>query len=132
MRSIFLSYRKSDELFVSRLIKNLQYLNFQVYQDCIITLPEKTLLENMLSLQKRIDFVIIILSKLSSRGTITDSYWNEVILDTIIHGRTWLIPVLIQKCDLPMYIFPSYVEDFSIPSAYSSAFKKLTSRMKVI
>ncbi len=129
MRSIFLSYVVNDKLFVSRLVKDLESLNCQVWQDCFDSFPNSTLLERLLSIQKRIDFIIVILSKSSIEGTIADSYWNDVKIDEALHGRNWLIPVLIHDSELPMYIFPDRVEDFRVQSTYRSAFQKLTTRI---
>lgn len=132
MPSIFLSYAVSDEPFVSRLLEDLKTLDVQTWQDCINTIPKKPLHERLLSAQNRIDFIVLIFSSASSCRTEALSDWNDAIIDQTLHGRNWIIPILVEDCDLPEYILPDSVEDFRNPSTYSSAFEKLLTRMGLL
>jgi hypothetical protein len=129
MSLIFLSYAVNDDLFVSRLAGDLKALGYEIWEDCISMPPEQTLLERLHSVKRRIDSIILIFSSSSKSGTAAASDWNDVIIDEAIHGRNWLIPIWLQNSELPRHIFPTSVEDFREPSAYSSAFQKLVSRI---
>lgn len=130
MASIFLSYAVSDELFVSRLANELKCLGHQILHDCITCFPEKTFLAQLLSAQKQIDFIMLVFSASSGRGTmISDFYWNGCIIDEAIHGRNWLIPIWLEDSNLPRGIFPNKIKDFRDSSFYSLAFENLVTSL---
>jgi TIR domain len=129
MPSFFLSYAHSNELFVSRLAADFESIGCIVWKDCISTSPDLTFLERILSLKKRINFIILIFSESSASGTIAASDWNDAIIDEAIHNRNWIVPILVQDCNLPKYIFPESLEDFRSTLSYSSSFQKLLTRV---
>ena len=129
MSSIFLSYAISDESFVFRLVNDLKVLGFTIYQDQIGTSTGQPFLERLISGMKPLDFILLICSQSSEQGTIAASDWKDAIIDEAIHGRNWLVPVLIEDSILPEYIFSDSIEDFRNPSEYSFSFQKLINRI---
>jgi hypothetical protein len=130
MPLIFLSYAVSDEEFVSHLVNDLKALGYKICLDCIDTVPDKPLLDRLLSVQKRVNFIVLVFSISSNPGTVAASEWNDVIIDNTLHGRNWLIPVWVENSTLHRHIFSDNVEDFRNSYAYSSAFQKLVTRIR--
>jgi hypothetical protein len=111
MSVIFLSYDSADSQFASQLADSLRTFNYRVFEDCIqeTSFP---LLERLIECGEKIKCLLLIVSVKTSRETVIANDWKDAITDNIIHGRNWIIPVLIQDCELPDRLNISEVEDF--------------------
>lgn len=130
MKSIFLSYADADESFASRLAGDLEEVGFLIYKDIVSVLPDMSLLDRLLAESRTLNFILLVISKSSEKKTTAAYDWRDAIFDEVIHSRNWLVPILLEDCVLPEYVFVNNIEDFRDISAYYSSFQRLLTVLK--
>lgn len=124
MASVFLSHSSKDKEFVEWLANQLKELGHSVWfdkweigvGDCIVTEIEKGIGD--------CDFVVIVLSPNAVSSTWVDREWKAKYWDEIQKNKTLVLPILMEKCDIPILLKTRHYADFS-GSERTVAFAKL-------
>lgn len=130
-KRIFLSYSYHDRekafLIAEHLKKNTGLEVIIDYKDISF---EKNIFDEIRYLFESSDFVLILLSKsLFSSSKLNFEYTQEFLVNAK-QRRISLLPILIEKCDIPSDFLE--FEIFNLSSDYARGFEKLLHRIKII
>ena len=123
MPTIFLSYSSKDKTIIRKIAEDLQSAGIEVWLDeWEIKVGD--------SISKKIDyglkksaFVVVALSKHSVASGWVDREWRSKISEEVKSGSVFILPILIENCEIPPSLIDKKYADFS--SNYRVALNEL-------
>ncbi len=114
MRSIFLSYSRSDRDFVKRLATDLKRNHIDVWLDEWVIKPGDDIREEIEKGIDKYDFFGIVLSPFAVSSGWTRKELSAGMVKEISAGRTVILPVLLADCDIPLLLAGKRYADFRV------------------
>ena len=144
MAGVFISYSREDSAFAKRLSNDLKELDLNILSDEELILPGEEWAFHLESAFKKARFILLLLSP-----SYFNSQWAQKEMELAFisdhAGSSYIIPILVQKTELPNLIRNKYYADFchdyddgmktlkraltSKPAAQKSARKKESRKM---
>lgn len=129
MSSIFLSHNHGDKPFVRRLARDLRKLGARVWVDEAEIKIGDSLIEKIQQGLSDMQYVGAVLSPRS-----VDSPWVTRELDIasnleIAGRRVRVLPLIIEKCQVPLFLTGKLFADFTRPQNYRAELSKLVDRL---
>jgi hypothetical protein len=121
--SIFISYSHSDAAFVNRLATALVESNTHVWVDSWELNVGDSILDRVQAAMKESDALLIVLSKASVASDWCRKELNAGLMRELDEKRVLVLPVLVEDCDVPMFLREKKYADFRI--AFADGFKAL-------
>ena len=112
MKSIFLSHSSEDKEFVRELHKNLSKNGINSWIDEAEIKMGDSLIQKIGEGIEKADYVAIILSPKSIKSNWCQKELEIAITKEIKHGRTSVIPILIEDCKIPPFLEGKKYGDF--------------------
>lgn len=124
MPTLFLSHSSKDKFFVGKLAEKFNEHGVKVWIDEAEIKIGDSLLEKITEGVKTSDYLVIILSHNS-----VESNWVQKELQMAmtreILGSKVILPLLIEKCEIPFFLKDKLYADFTDPREFDNAFVKL-------
>lgn len=125
MKRVFLSHNSKDKPFVKLLASMLSKHGIMSWVDEAEILPGDSLIDKISDAIDKLDFVIAVISSNS-----IDSGWVRQELEwaltkEINNKKITVIPVLIERCDIPFFLLHKLYADYTEPDNYEIATLKL-------
>jgi len=129
---IFLSHTSTDKPFVRKIEKALTSQGYSTWFDeKDIPIGESILKEIGNALQK-CDVVLVFLSKESVESRWVNEEWRIKFFDYVNKGQVYILPMLIEECDIPQLLKDKKYADFTENESYESSLSLLLKRLKQI
>lgn len=129
--SIFLSHTWADKDFVRKLALDLDCHGIRYWLDEAEIKFGQSLISKIREGIDEVDYVAVILSPRSVESTWV-KYEVDVAMTQEIEGkRVKVIPMMIEKCELPGFLLGKYYADFTDESRYAETFKRLVEGLGV-
>lgn len=131
MTSIFLSHNHKDKNFVNRLAIDLNKFGVNVWVDEAEIKIGDSLIEKIGQGIKEMEYLGVVLSQNS-----INSEWVrkevDIALNQEIEGkRVWVLPLLLQECEIPIFLKGRLCADFRKEEEYQNAFRKLLEKLGI-
>jgi hypothetical protein len=123
MARIFISHSSKDKEFVRELCRDLTEIGHHPWLDeweikvgeCISTKIQQGL--------EGSDYLILVLSKSSVESGWVEREWKDKYWEEVEKGTVFILPVVVQDCDIPRLLKTKYYADFR--SSYAVGFSRL-------
>ncbi|MFM2013491.1 MAG: hypothetical protein RLZZ396_2275 [Planctomycetota bacterium] len=112
MASIFLSHSSRDKVFVRKLADNLKEMGHAPWLDEREIKAGESIVAKVGEGVASADYVVIVLSSNSVQSGWFAREWEAKLWQEVNQGRTMVIPVLIEDCDIPTILQPKKYADF--------------------
>jgi TIR domain/AbiTii len=112
MAKIFLSHSSKDKDFVRRLADDLTEMGHTVWLDERQIKVGDSIVSKVSEGIATADYVVIVLSSNSVESGWFAKEWEAQLWQEINQGRTMVIPVLIEECEIPIILQPKKYADF--------------------
>jgi hypothetical protein len=120
---IFISHSSSDNLFVEKLAKDLSNTGIDVWLDKWEMKVGDSLIKKISEGLSESDYLIVILSKNSVLSEWVSKELNYSLLEEINNRKIKVLPALMEKCDIPVFLSEKFYADFR--NDYMSGFNSL-------
>lgn len=124
MPTLFLSHSSKDKFFVRKLAEKLKEQGVNVWIDEAEIKIGDSLLEKITEGVKNSDYLVIVLSHNS-----VESNWVQKELQMAMSrellGSKIILPILIEKCEIPLFLKDKLYADFTDSKNFDKAFMKL-------
>lgn len=129
MSSIFLSHNSKDKPFVRKLANDLRSQGFYVWVDEAEIKLGDSLIEKIRDGLDRVEYVGVVLSNNS-----INSHWVKKEIDIAMNQeiedkKVKVLPLMLEKVDLPYFLKGKLYADFTSEEKYSSGLKMVVSRL---
>lgn len=121
---IFLSHSSKDKPFVEKLAKDILRLDIEVWLDKWEMKVGDSLFDKIEEGLETSDYLIIILSKNSVNSSWVRKELNAFLCDEILSKSVKVLPVLIDDCNIPIFIREKLYADFRVD--YDIGFQMLS------
>ena len=112
MARIFLSYTSKDKSFVRRLATSLKKLDHEVWLDEWEVRVGDSIVTKVEGAIERADFVVVVLSKNSTKSKWVETEWQSKYWDEIAKRKVMVLPVVVDNCSIPVLLRPKKYADF--------------------
>lgn len=130
--SIFLSHNVKDKPFVKKLARDLDNHGVKYWLDEAEIKIGDSLIEKIRSGIDDMDFVAVILSPNSIASPWVQREVDVAMSQEISSKKVKVLPIMLKDCELPGFLLGKFYADFTKPSSYEEAFKKLTASIGVV
>ncbi|WP_282129029.1 TIR domain-containing protein [Roseobacter litoralis] len=117
---IFLSHSSRDKEFVNRLNKDLKSGGFSTWIDDVDIPFAESIAERIQRGLKESDILFLFLSNASVKSRWVATEWQSQFFRQISEGKTIVVPVLIEACDIPEFLKGRKYIDFTKSSEYTN------------
>lgn len=125
MPSIFLSHSSDDKPFVRKLAKSLRMKGVKVWLDEAEIRVGDSLIDKISSAINEADFIAAVISANSVNSTWVQKELSLAMSKEIANRQVAVLPILLEKCELPPFLTDKLYANFTNASQYSQAVKKL-------
>jgi len=112
MVRVFVSYSWRDKAFVSRLVSDLKKRNVGVRMDDFALRVGEPMFMKVHEEIITADYLVVVLSKKSICSRWVGIELAMAINKELKHERPFILPALVEKCDIPLYLFDRKWADF--------------------
>lgn len=130
MAKIFISYSSKDLKFATQLRADLNALGHQVWMDEWNILVGESVPKKINEGLSECDYVAVILSRSSVASRWVETEWQSKYWDEIKEGEVKVLPLLLEKCELPKILAHKKYADFT--QNYSVGIVQLTASISPI
>ena len=128
--SVFLSHNKRDKPFVNRLAQDLAKANIFVWLDDAEIKIGDSLIEKISQALDYIDYVIAVISTNSATSEWVKKELDIALNREIKEKKIKVLTVLIEQCELPVFLVGKKYADFINAENYSSSLQSLIEKIK--
>ncbi|RYD61351.1 MAG: toll/interleukin-1 receptor domain-containing protein, partial [Verrucomicrobiaceae bacterium] len=125
MPSVFLSHSSRDKAFARKLAERLVAAGVTVWLDEAELNVGDSLLDRISSAIETTDFVAAVISHTSVQSTWVQTELQMAMTRELADRRVRVLPILIEPCELPMYLRDKLYADFSLPDDFDAPFARL-------
>ena len=125
MPSVFLSHSSKDKAFTRKLAERLVQANVKVWLDEAELNIGDSLLTRISSAIEATDFVAVVISHSSVQSTWVQSELKMAMSKELADRKVVVLPIVIEPCELPMFLRDKLYADFSKPDDFDAPFARL-------
>lgn len=125
MPSVFLSHSSKDKAFTRKLAERLAQANVQVWLDEAELNIGDSLLIRISTAIEATDFVAVVISHSSVQSTWVQSELKMAMSKELADRKVVVLPIVIEPCELPMFLRDKLYADFSKPDDFDAPFARL-------
>lgn len=125
MASIFLSYTSTDRAFTEDLAKRLTDHGVKVWIDEAELGIGDSLIERIGSAIEKADFLGVVISDATNRSNWVRHELRMAVNREIESGRLFVLPILVEKCQIPFFLIGKKYADFTTAAAAEKSFRVL-------
>lgn len=125
MPSIFLSHSWKDKFFARKLAEKLQETEIKVWVDDAELKVGDSFVRKISEAIEQTDYVVVILSHNSISSSWVQKELAFAMTKEIGGRRIIVLPILIEKCDIPDFLKDKVYADFTDPNNFEASFSKL-------
>ncbi|MBA4422709.1 MAG: hypothetical protein C0390_06345 [Syntrophus sp. (in: bacteria)] len=129
MAKIFISYSSQDSDFATRLRDDLNIIGHTPWIDVFEITPGENIVSRIQEGIKDCKYAIVIVSKASIDSKWVDNEWKESFWQSHSEGSLRIVPVLKEKCVIPIFLRTMKYADFT--QSYAVGFSMLCIRLKM-
>jgi 5'-deoxynucleotidase YfbR-like HD superfamily hydrolase len=129
---IFLSHSSSDKPFVRKIKKALISQGHKTWIDEEDIPIGESIAKAIGTSLERCNVVIVFLSKESVKSNWVNEEWRNKFFDQVNKGQVFILPLLIEKCEIPPLLRDKKYADFTKDGSYESSLSLLLNRLKEI
>lgn len=123
--TVFISHNSKDKSFVRRLAKALEARNIKCWVDEAEIRFGESLVHKISEAINKIDLVIAVISKNSVFSNWVRQELDWAMTKEIKGNRVIVIPIIIEKCDIPFFLANKLYADFTGKDRFDSTLGKL-------
>lgn len=131
MPSIFLSHSSKDKAFTRILAERLAEAGVQVWLDEAEINVGDSLLVKISAAIERTDFVAVVISHNSVQSSWVQSELQMAMSRELADKKVRVLPILIEPCELPMFLRDKVYADFSKPDDFDAPFDRLLRALNI-
>lgn len=125
MPAVFLSHSWKDKFFARKLADSLKKYGVDVWIDDAELGIGDSLIERISQALETVDFVAVILSRNSVQSRWVQKELFLAITEEIAGRRIKVLPILLEPCDIPLFLKDRIYADFTDPSAFDRSLAQL-------
>ena len=125
MPSVFLSHSSRDKAFTRKLAERLVAAGVRVWLDEAELNVGDSLLERISTAIETADYVAAVISHTSVQSSWVQNELQLAMSRELADRRVRVLPILIEACELPMYLRDKLYADFSRPDDFDTPFARL-------
>jgi TIR domain len=125
MPSVFLSHSSKDKAFTRKLAERLVQVNVKVWLDEAELNIGDSLLTRISSAIEATDFVAVVISHSSVQSSWVQSELKMAMSKELADRKVVVLPIVIEPCELPMFLRDKLYADFSKPDDFDAPFARL-------
>ena len=130
LQSIFLCHASADKPVVRGIAKNLIKLGSKVWLDEAEIMIGDSLIEKIQMGIENSDFLGVVLSPRSVESIWVKKEVEAALTQEIGAGKVKVLPILIEDCDIPLFLRPKMYADFRTAESESIGLEQLVERLK--
>ena len=130
LSSIFLCHSSKDKEMVRKLAGDLIRKGAKVWLDEAEILVGDSIVEQIQAGISESDFLGVVLSPTAVKSIWVRREVEAALMTEIGSGRTKVLPILVEECDVPPFLKAKKYADFSSSEAYSNGLNELTKALK--
>jgi len=131
MTTLFISHSSKDKFFVRNLADRLVAEGVKVWIDEAEIKIGDSLIQKITEGVKDSDYLIVVLSQSSTNSSWVQKELQMAMTKEILGGRV-ILPILIEKCEIPLFLRDKLYADFTHPDMFEDSFNKLLSSVGII
>ncbi len=128
MAKIFISYSSKDIEFANQLREDLNIIGHNPWIDSFEIKPGENIITRIQEGIENCKYAIIILSKDSLHSNWVDNEWKDSLWQSYNEGILKIIPILKEKCDIPVFLRKIKYADFT--KSYAVGFSMLSIKLR--
>ena len=129
---IFLSHSHADNAFAQRVAKDLRQAGVRVWIDEAEIKVGDSLIERIHDGIDKMDFVAALISAKSVKSPWVQKELDVAMNQEIKGRRIKVLPLLLEKCDLPLFLEGKLYADFTAETNYESGLRKILGRLGIV
>jgi hypothetical protein len=128
---VFISYSHDDQLFVDRLVRDLEDRRLKVWRDGFMLLPGQGIIEKVINGIATSRFLLCVLSRKSVRSKWVKKELEVAVTRSLERGteKIAVLPTLIEECKIPQVLYGLYYVSFR--DDYDLALNKVVAAVQV-
>ena len=130
LRSIFLCHASKDKPIVRSIAERLVKLGADVWLDEAEIFVGDSLIEKIQDGIKNSDFLGVVLSPRSVKSIWVKKEVEAALIQEIEASDAKVLPILIEDCDIPLFLRPKKYADFRTDEAVSNGLDQLVARLR--
>ena len=123
MATIFVSHSSHDDAFSKRLCRDLELIGHSPWIDDIAIRPGDSIISSIQEGITESSHAIVVVSGASIQSGWVNAEWKEKYWDAIKNQRIRVIPVLLENCELPLFLRTLRYANFT--QSYAVGFAEL-------
>lgn len=131
MTTLFISHSSKDKFFVRNLAERLVAEGIKVWIDEAEIKIGDSLIQKISEGIKDSDYLVVVLSQSSINSNWVQKELQMAMTREIIGNRV-ILPILIEKCEIPIFLRDKLYADFTHPDMFEKSFNKLLSSVGII
>jgi len=128
MAKIFISYSSEDAEFATQLTNDLKIIGHNPWIDSFEIAPGEKIVTRIQQGLTDCRYAIVIISKVSNESKWVDTEWKESLWQSHCDGYIRIIPILKEKCEIPIFLRTFKYADFS--QSYAVGFSMLCMKLR--
>lgn len=125
MPAVFLSHSARDKAFTRKLAERLVQAGIKVWLDEAEMNIGDSLLMRISAAIENTDFVAVVLSHSSAQSSWVQSELQMAMTRELADSRVRVLPIVIEPCEIPMFLRDKLYADFSKPDDFDAPFARL-------
>lgn len=125
MSTIFLSHSSKDKEFVRKLAKDLEDHDLKIWLDEKSMKVGDLLIPSISDGIKNSNYLIAVISENSNNSVWVNKELSIAISEEVLTSHKKILPILLDKCEIPIFLQDKVYADFSDPKNYNKSFAQL-------
>jgi two-component system, NtrC family, nitrogen regulation response regulator GlnG len=126
---VFISYSSHDKDFASRLCNDLTLYDVEVWFDDWSIRPGDSIPKAIQNGLRSSDFVLLLISRSGVQSNWVEEELNSSLFSAVSAGKPSLLPLLLEKCDMPTLLQHRKYVDFTRSKDYENSLNQLITRL---
>ena len=129
---IFLSHSSTDKNIVRKMNKALESQGYKTWLDENDILIGDSITNEIGKGLKEADVVLVFLSKHSVASSWVSTEWQTKFFNQVNKGEVYILPLLIENCDIPNLLEDKKYADFTDLDSYETNLSNLLRTLRII
>lgn len=129
MANIFISHASQDLDFANQLRVDLNIIGHNPWIDSYEIRPGENIVTRIQEGIKDCKYAIVIMSRAAMESRWVDNEWKESLWQSHKEGRLRIVPILKEKCDIPIFLQSIKYADFT--QSYAVGFSMLCMKLRM-
>jgi 5'-deoxynucleotidase YfbR-like HD superfamily hydrolase len=129
---IFLSHSSADKKFVRKIANALESQGYKIWFDEIDILIGESITDEIGEGLQECDVVLVFLSNHSVASRWFKTEWQTKFFEQVNKGGVYILPLLVEQCEIPLLLRDKKFADFSSIDAYENSLSMLLRTLRRI